>query len=76
MFHYLWRDFIKLNSSRTSNGFGVNPISYTEIYAYYSLNKTDIQPWEVEVLEAFDRVVLNLYAKKSEAEQNKSKQKK
>jgi hypothetical protein len=62
-----------LNSNRTSNGFGVNPISFVDIALYYQLYQIQVQPWEIEVLQYFDNVVMNLYAKKVDAEQNKNK---
>ena len=75
VFSYLWADFLRLNSNRTSNGFGINPISLLDIVLYYQLYKIDVQPWEVEVLQYFDNTVMNFYSKKAEAEQNKNKHK-
>ena len=64
----LWEDFINLNNTRTSNGFGANAISYAEIQAYYKLNQIYVQPWEIQVLRYFDNIVLNVYAKQMEKE--------
>lgn len=73
VFSALWEDFINLNNTRTSNGFGANAISYTELQAYYSLNQIPVQPWEIQVLRYFDNVVLNVYARQIEKEHKKNK---
>lgn len=56
---YLWKWFEELNTSRSSNGFGPNPISFGEIKAWRDLNKLYIRPWEVSALKAMDDVLLN-----------------
>ena len=62
-----------LNSARSSNGFGVNPLQYSEILAYASLQGMQFQPWEVEVLRVLDNVVLQVYADKQKQESKKAK---
>ena len=76
MFRYIWKDFLALNSARTSNGFGVNPLSYTEIKAYFDLQQQLPEPWESEVLRYFDAVVMQVYADKAKQEQAKANRKK
>lgn len=73
MFIPVWRDFINLNATRTSNGFGINAISYSEMEAYFRVNDIKPEPWEIEIIRNFDTVVLKVYSDKSQAEQKKSK---
>ena len=72
----VWKWFIDLHNARTSNGFGVNPITYTEIKCYFDL--IDIRPeaWELELIKRFDSTALAAFAKQAEAEKNKQQQKK
>lgn len=73
VFKYLWQDFLMLNSARTSNGFGVNPLQYSEMLAYFTLQGIQVQPWEVEVLRVLDNAVLQVYADKQKQESKKTK---
>lgn len=50
----VWNAFARLSYSRSSNGFGANPIPYTEIEAFCRLTGTDLSPWEVETITALD----------------------
>jgi hypothetical protein len=70
-FYHVWKMFIELDSVRTNNGFGYNPISYTEIHAYCVLNQIDLDDWELELIRRFDKVVLNIYSERQELEQQK-----
>lgn len=71
VFSILWKDFQVINSKRTSNGYGANPIGNAEILAYYSLMQIEVQPWEVEVINYFDATMMNLYAEQQEKDRNK-----
>ena len=64
-----------MHNARGSSGFGINPIAYTEIKAYFDL--MDIQPeeWEVNLIKSFDNEALQAYAKEAEAERKKSSKK-
>lgn len=64
-----------MHNARGSSGFGINPIAYTEIKAYFDL--MDIQPeeWEVNLIKSFDNEALQAYAKEAEAERKKSTKK-
>lgn len=74
-FKYVWQDFLVLNSSRTSNGFGVNPLSYVEIKAYYDLHQQVPEPWEITIIRYFDAVVMNVYAERAKQDQQKAQKK-
>jgi hypothetical protein len=71
----VWKWFIDLHNSRTSNGFGVNPISYTEIKAYFDLIDIKPEEWEVTLIKLFDNEALSAYAKEAEAERKKASKK-
>lgn len=73
VFRYIWQDFLMLNSARTSNGFGVNPLQYSEILSYGTLQGITFQPWEVEVLRVLDNTVMQVYADKQKQESKKTK---
>ena len=70
-YYYVWKAFIELDGSRSSNGFGVNPIPYSEIYSYSKLNNIEFDEWELIALKKFDSVVLKMYADRAEKERNK-----
>ena len=74
IFSEVWYWFLKLNNKRTSNGFGVNPIQYSEIKAYFDLIQYHPQEWEIEMIEKFDSIALKEY--ELQAEKNKPKSKK
>lgn len=65
-----------MNSARTSNGFGVNPLSYSEIKAYYDLQQQVPEPWEADLIRYMDATVMNVYAEKAKQEQPKANKKK
>ena len=67
----LWSWFMELNESRTSTGFGMNPISYSDIFAYFNLQGITPHKWEVDTLRRLDREVLSIYAKKAQADSKK-----
>ena len=61
---HVWSWFTDLHSSRSSNGFGPNPLAYSEIYAYFAL-QGDISPedWELDLLRMFDNAALKIINK-------------
>lgn len=67
----LWKYFIHLHNRRTSNGYGVNPIQYSEILAYFSLIDLTPHEWEIETICSLDNVALAAYAKEMEKQQAK-----
>lgn len=54
----LWWTFLALHKARSGNGMGLNPIAYTEIEAWSRLNRTPLDPWEVDVIRALDDAYL------------------
>ncbi|MFZ5690531.1 MAG: phage tail assembly chaperone [Pseudomonadota bacterium] len=53
----IWKIFCDLNATRAI-GFGPCPISYLEIEAYASMMRTPIRPFEIEIVRALDRALL------------------
>jgi hypothetical protein len=66
IFEQLWLDFIRLDSKRTSNGFGANPLLDSEIESWCRLNKVSLSVFELELIEKLDRKKLEFTAKQSE----------
>lgn len=64
-----------LSSARTSNGFGMNPISYSEMKNYFELNQIEVHPWEVELIKMFDSAAMQVISDHQE-KQRQSQQKK
>lgn len=58
-----WQWFLRLNNRRTSTGFGVNPIGYTDILALFQLLQYQPLPWEVDMIERFDVIAMEEYDK-------------
>jgi len=55
-----WGWFLDLNDSRSSNGYGYNPISFSDMYAYFRLQGVNPHLWEVSLIRRLDRVVLGV----------------
>lgn len=51
---HLWRIFHRLSARRGSNGFGINPISWTDVDAFVRHSRVTLAPWEVEIIEMLD----------------------
>ena len=68
----LWSTFIELHNTRIAGMSGANPIAYSEILAYYSLNKEEPEVWEVKTIKRLDSVVLQHYAELQDKEQKKA----
>lgn len=64
--YQVWHWFLELHSSRSGNGFGANPISYTDIYSYFSLLDITPEQWELSLLRRLDNTALEHLAKEQE----------
>ena len=62
-FSKIWEDFLALSGTRQS-GFGIGPITYTEIASYSKLMGYTLEPWEVQVIKVFDRVTMEEISKR------------
>lgn len=55
---------------------GANPISYTEIDAYFNLQQHRPETWEVQAIVKLDDIALDAYAVQAKKEGDKNKNKK
>lgn len=72
----VWYWFVSLNNARSSNGFGVNPIQYSEMKAYFDLINVEPEEWEVNTIKQLDIVAMQIFADQQKREQEKQKTKK
>ena len=70
---YIWEWFMELNSQRTSNGFGQNPITYLDIQAWASLTGRFPLAWEVRAIRNMDMMWLSEMAKNRDSQTSDSK---
>jgi len=55
---HVWAWFCDLHSARTSNGYGWNPLSYSEITAWGKLTGERVRRHEVKLLRQLDLLFL------------------
>jgi hypothetical protein len=67
----VWGWFLELNESRSSSGFGMNPVSYSDVDAFFRLKQITPEVWEIDLIKRFDREVLSVYTKKQKADSKK-----
>ena len=60
--YLVWSWFMRLNQCRASGGFGVSAISHQEMLAFFTLEDTWPESWELDLLRAFDRVAMEAFA--------------
>lgn len=65
---HVWRAFGRLSSRRGSNGFGINPIGWSEFDAFLRLTKTRLTPWEVAQVEMLDDLLRAEIARSDKSE--------
>lgn len=68
---HVWKWFIELHNSRSGSGFGINPISYSDMYSYFCLINMQPEEWELDLIKLIDRKILNIHAKETEKNLNK-----
>lgn len=68
-----WHWFLQLNSSRQSSGFGPNPLSNAEIRAFFQLEGAWPQAWELTLIRAFDRLVMQAAGEQMKKDSDKAK---
>jgi hypothetical protein len=61
---YLWDWFMDLSKGRTGNGFGANPLPWTEVQAWCALTRTTLSRVEVRALRLLDGLFLSVINKK------------
>ena len=71
--YWIW--FNRLSNHRPS-GMGISSTPYTEMKAFFDLMGIIPEPYEIEIIELFDRIAMKHYQKQQEKEQAKAKQSK
>lgn len=71
-----WEFFVDLHNKRTSNGFGLNPISWEAMSSYFNLIQYQPWEWELKLISKLDAVALSAYAKEQERNQKKQEKSK
>ena len=69
-----WAWFLRLSNRRPS-GMGLSTIPYSEMQAFFELIGVVPEPYEIEVIEAFDRIAMKYFSDQQEKEKQKAKQK-
>lgn len=59
---YLWNIFAMLHRCRGGNGFGPNPIAWSEVLAYCQLTRLSLTAWELEAIRLLDDAYLSASA--------------
>lgn len=75
---FVWNYFIDLHNARSFGGMqNINPLSYSDIKAYFELMNIVPEEWEVKLIKRLDTVALTQYAEnaRKEAEKNNRKSK-
>lgn len=55
---YLWKIFCRIASRRGGNGFSALPLTWSDIDAFCRLTRTQLQPFEIEIIEDLDALYL------------------
>lgn len=63
---HVWYYFLELHRTRSSNGFGENPLSYAEIECWCRLTGIVLEQWELQALVGIDGAYLQERAKEAE----------
>jgi hypothetical protein len=58
---WIFSTFLDLSSSRGSNGYTANRLTYSEIGAWCDLAGISLDPWEVDVLRKLDTVYMKAF---------------
>lgn len=74
--YQVWKWFLELNAARTGSGFGVNPITYTEIHCYMTLMQITPEEWEISLIRRFDNEAMKASTKKSSSKSSSKKKSK
>lgn len=62
---HLWADFLDLHNARGSTGFGPAGITFADIHAWESVNRTRLAGWQLSAIRQADAAYLRGYAERS-----------
>lgn len=70
---YAWTYFVRLHNTRQPGGLGgFCAITFQEIEAFINVTYSDIEPWEIDLIQAWDREFLKIVAEQQERESKKN----
>lgn len=69
---HVWRYFREIGATRSSNGFGPNPLSRVEIRQWEKDEGIDLAPWERKAILTLDRMYLASLNQQDEGPQGES----
>lgn len=69
----MWLSFLELSETRRSNGFGPEPLSYSEMEAWGRLTGRRLQPWQVRLIKQLDHEFMANHAKQAKKDSKKGK---
>lgn len=58
----VWSWFLELSAARRSSGFGISPIVWADVAAFFSLKGTRPRLWEIAALRALDNAFIRAAA--------------
>lgn len=51
---HVWRWYLALDARRTAGGFSINPITWSDLAAFFALHRLSPQPWELSAIARID----------------------
>lgn len=71
---FAWSYFLRLNRTRQTGGLGgFSAISHQEMLAYFTLEQTIPETWEVELIRQWDDIALKHFSEEAERQTKASK---
>lgn len=70
---FLWSWFWELHQGRGNNGFGPNPLSWTEMEAWSQITKIQLTPFEALTFRAMDNAFLAALNRKQKKKSGKNR---
>lgn len=64
---HVWGMFLELDVTRTSSGFGLNPLPFSEFAAYERMTRTRLTLAEVALLRVLDMERITFFGKMAKA---------
>jgi len=64
---YAWTYFLRLHQTRQPTGFGgFCAITYQEMFAFFTLEQSEPEPYELELIRVWDKIALEHLSKQTE----------
>ena len=68
---HVWNFFLRLDRHRSSNGYGVNPLSWADIKAFFDIHSIVPEEYELLAISMLDGIRLECIRKEIEKESKK-----